>query len=528
MSTGTQHSTAVNAPRTQAPFQVHVTPTALAKFNAYATAALPNEIGGLARMEFQRDNGWVFVTDVRVFPQSATPGNFEIDESDITAFMQELIKDGKHDEIGEWCSIIHSHPVGMSAQMSGVDDAALRRFAAEGDGWSFIMPASRESKTTAPACRMHYCTNMMGQQFLLPNLDVKLAGTVERNKLADQMYKYLLGKLKANHTLGEEDMKALESEVKAFMTGAVPHVFALEIEQLKAAAETDVKRFVTTPAPAVRNYGGSQHGGYDTERGVWVPGMKATEPPRTYTHNPNAITDWKLPLKYRAEYRKWMETLGIDEQTQRAGTPAMTKIARLVCWAVGCNPEENYADCGKKKSKKAIDKLTDLVASWEAEATKSADEDALQQRLIEQGGLLLGTGRESDPTDIEVGDYAQIAQTSTAAVMFANKMDKKAEDRKEIHLMVENLTEIKAVKALGEAVVFVNGVTAFWDELTNVCSKQEYLELQRASKDDDATGPKLVVVPPQVGGVGDQAHLDAIVATENANEYNTTKETVQS
>ena len=171
---------------------VFITPECWRKLNLYATAAIPNEIGGLARIQ-EGDDGDIFVVDVEMMPQVASPGTFDITATDIGAFTQRLVDEGRLDELSEWKSIVHSHPVGMSAHMSGVDVEAIKRFAEEQEAFSLIISGSRSADSTD--LLMHYCCNVRGKHIIVSDLKVDVCSTGERIGFAEEFSEKIVAEL---------------------------------------------------------------------------------------------------------------------------------------------------------------------------------------------------------------------------------------------------------------------------------------------------------------------------------------------
>jgi len=109
------------------------------RFNAYATSAFPKEIGGLLRIVPDGDD--LRIIDVKIFPHvSASGGYFELDGDAVAQYNMDLLKEGRKNEIPEWCSLIHSHP-NMTPFMSGTDKENLVRLAGNKHAFSVICSA---------------------------------------------------------------------------------------------------------------------------------------------------------------------------------------------------------------------------------------------------------------------------------------------------------------------------------------------------------------------------------------------------
>lgn len=142
-------------------YNFYMTHEAQAKFNEYARAALAvypgqsSEIGGIARVK-QFGNDWVCI-DIKIFEQQANAGYFELDEMAMPRFMQELLRDGRADEIPEWCSLIHSHPPGCEPFLSATDRENIIRLGMGRFAWSIIATANSDvRRMSGSAYAVHY------------------------------------------------------------------------------------------------------------------------------------------------------------------------------------------------------------------------------------------------------------------------------------------------------------------------------------------------------------------------------------
>lgn len=247
------------------PFDVHIMPDTLWKLNQYAAAAQPNEIGGLARLNFEGKN--IFVTDVKMLPQEATAGTFDITADDINKFTLEMVQEGRADELHEWCSIVHSHPVGMGPNMSGTDIAAIKRYAEEADAFSLIISASRSADSKR--LLMHYCTNVRGEKVIYHDIPVSVGTTVDfKENVLDKTEKFLV------------DLGVPESAAKGkkhnFITQLLDTIpFPIEDEEdRKKEIQEEVKTLIKTKAYGYRPWGGASSGGYTGNSGrVWRNGQ---------------------------------------------------------------------------------------------------------------------------------------------------------------------------------------------------------------------------------------------------------------
>lgn len=150
------------------PKDIYVNDNFKRKFNLYAMEALPNEIGGIARVQETEDG--IFYTDFHLLPQTASSVTFEIDPEEVHAWTQSMIEQGRIDELSEWKSIIHSHPVGCSPSMSSTDVEAIERYAGEGEAFSLIMTASKSGDSNK--FLTHYCVNTQHGHVLVQDIPV--------------------------------------------------------------------------------------------------------------------------------------------------------------------------------------------------------------------------------------------------------------------------------------------------------------------------------------------------------------------
>lgn len=224
------------------PFTIWVTPECLVKMNEYGRAAQPTEVGGLARIEIDREGKNIFVTDIHVFEQVANAAHFQIPVEAMMEWTRQMVKDGRSDELAEWKSIFHTHPIGMGPNMSGEDVDELKNFAAEGDAFSFILTASN----TADSARflMHYCCNFYGAKHVIKDIDVKRCISSDRLAMCDNLTNYLFRKLGGSSQLNDKDKEVLDTLVTEFLTNKVPTYFSQGRAELRADIEEHVKAVV--------------------------------------------------------------------------------------------------------------------------------------------------------------------------------------------------------------------------------------------------------------------------------------------
>jgi proteasome lid subunit RPN8/RPN11 len=166
------------------------------RFNAYAQAAWPREIGGLVRVVLDGDV-WRAI-DLKIFPHvSASRAYFELDGEAVAKFNMELVRSNRTAEIAEWRSLIHSHP-NMAPFLSGTDRENVKRLAGPGIAFSLICSARNEAKNNYFAC--HYAQG--GDfPFVTENIDISVEGGHENgtdmiskreyNQIASEVATYL-------------------------------------------------------------------------------------------------------------------------------------------------------------------------------------------------------------------------------------------------------------------------------------------------------------------------------------------------
>lgn len=107
------------------------------RFNAYAAAALPKEVGGLLRIE--RVGNTFRATDLAVLEQQAHATYFELEPEALAAWQLQMVREGRGSELSEWRGLIHSHPQ-MPPFPSATDVENVKRLA--GDQWAFSVICS--------------------------------------------------------------------------------------------------------------------------------------------------------------------------------------------------------------------------------------------------------------------------------------------------------------------------------------------------------------------------------------------------
>lgn len=145
----------------------------LARFYAYAAAALPAEIGGLLRVV--RDGETFRVIDLHVFPQKVSSVTFDLDGVAVARFMAELYTQGRGAECAEWSSLIHSHP-SMQPFLSGRDQENIERLAGERHAWSLICSVWPDPERNYQLVHYHQSGPI---ELTLIGLEVSVVGAVE-------------------------------------------------------------------------------------------------------------------------------------------------------------------------------------------------------------------------------------------------------------------------------------------------------------------------------------------------------------
>lgn len=110
------------------------------RFNAYATACFPNEIGALVRI-VERPKALIAI-DFAVLPQEVSPTYFEFTTEGQGQFQMAMAQNGRGQELAEWYGMIHSHP-NMTPFMSSTDVNNLWKLAGNKCGFSLICSAHK-------------------------------------------------------------------------------------------------------------------------------------------------------------------------------------------------------------------------------------------------------------------------------------------------------------------------------------------------------------------------------------------------
>lgn len=229
------------------PFDVWINPDCLEKFNMYATEAIlqrSSEIGGFARV--QEEDNTVFVTDVFIPEQRATAGTFDISPEMDSEFMRYMMKQGKREDIKNWKSIVHSHPVGMGPSMSGTDVTAIQRRAEDGECYSLIMSASRDYSSTR--LFMHYCLRVGGKYVIFRDIPVNVGWNMSRRDRADELAE-LVGKELVGEDITKEDASEIRDAMREAMCTYLPPRFESERKKLLSEIKKEVAQKIPAPQP---------------------------------------------------------------------------------------------------------------------------------------------------------------------------------------------------------------------------------------------------------------------------------------
>lgn len=265
------------------PFTVWITPSCLEKINMYATEAVlqkSSEIGGFARIE---ENGSdVFITDVFIPTQHATGAYFEISPEMDAEFMQTMMKAGKREEIKLYKSIFHSHPVGMSPSMSGVDVEAIKRRAEDGECYSLILSASRTCDSTKMF--MHYCMNYKGKQMIFRDMPVFVGRDGDRMSWADELTATITKELLDDRAT-DSDKRQIQDAIRETICDVMPPTFEEDRKALRAQIAAEVAEKLPTRPKWTSGY---QHtSGYKPNAQQALPvgrsGTQVVAPSRTTT-----------------------------------------------------------------------------------------------------------------------------------------------------------------------------------------------------------------------------------------------------
>ena len=230
---------------TKFPYKVVVTQKALYLMNKYAMYAQPTEIGGLARIQIDKDAKQVRVVDVAFMEQTSNSVHFQIESDAMAKWTQGMIKAGRAGELPEWCSLFHSHPVGCSPSMSGEDLEEIQKFASDESAFSLILTASLKGDSTRMA--MHYCGRIMGEKYVIPDIPV----LVEQESFMDQAKEYseyILTKEKIDAS--KENINRLSASINTILRSLNSTEPFDNTYELNQKIKAHVKTLVNTKKPS--------------------------------------------------------------------------------------------------------------------------------------------------------------------------------------------------------------------------------------------------------------------------------------
>lgn len=193
-----------------------ILPEVAQRFNTYAQAAFPMEIGGLLRLVWNEDKNLYQAVDIKILEQKVTPVYFEMDSAALASFNLELVKAGRGKEISEWRCLIHSHP-NMTTFMSGVDRDNLRTLA--GDEWAFSVICSARANSADNYYAVHYT---QVKPLALTVQDIYLGG----------------GELAGNQLIPEDEREAIRQEVLGLCFPS--STMTASVDKLKASNESTI------------------------------------------------------------------------------------------------------------------------------------------------------------------------------------------------------------------------------------------------------------------------------------------------
>lgn len=108
------------------PPTVFITYEALAKMKQYVDQS-DGEIGWLAYVENEEETQTYIVTDTVLFEQEVTAVTTDLDEDGLMKYANELIEQGRTDELSKVKCWGHSH-VNMGVTPSGTDDSTFKEY----------------------------------------------------------------------------------------------------------------------------------------------------------------------------------------------------------------------------------------------------------------------------------------------------------------------------------------------------------------------------------------------------------------
>lgn len=241
------------APKPKFPYEIFITPEALVKTNEYARAALPTEIGGFARLQINKEEKRIYIIDVAMLEQKTQAAYFEVHPDAVNKWTREMIKAGRADELSEWRSLVHSHPVNHAPSMSSVDVDHIKQFASDEDAFSFILTASE----TAASQRMfmHYAYSAKAEStseyfeggnftYVIHDIPVKVAYSADRLTAANKIVKKALKDL-GGEDFSEEERTKLTNQLTRVICNDTPIYPHEERMRLRKEIEAHTEEIIT-------------------------------------------------------------------------------------------------------------------------------------------------------------------------------------------------------------------------------------------------------------------------------------------
>ena len=178
--------------------QVKIPEQVWKKLMAYIVTC-PQEVGGLGSIE-ERDNELV-VTDVFLFKQVASQGDFEIDPEALSVFINEWIGGGR--DVSELKFWWHSH-ANMNTYWSDVDEDTMKRLAGDSYVVSLVGNRKREHRTCL--------TILKPLHLVVDDIEIEVIETVDQ-QLLDEAHEEIKRKVKQRRNwMGRSSGKARRDE----------------------------------------------------------------------------------------------------------------------------------------------------------------------------------------------------------------------------------------------------------------------------------------------------------------------------
>lgn len=180
--TPTQHKPADTRPGVMVTFPDHLQPKLTIPYEIAQQWMLYGRIGYEDHnsewgciVKIHREDNDIFVADWKALKVDASGGYWESIEGETQKHMQDLIDEGREDELSEWNGLFHTHPIGSGASMSATDMQQLKDLAAGGWwGVSIICPANREGLVHDNKFMYHVADDRGDGMFVVSNLKPKI------------------------------------------------------------------------------------------------------------------------------------------------------------------------------------------------------------------------------------------------------------------------------------------------------------------------------------------------------------------